>query len=102
YFAAVEYRVLVALAAGLGGLILWATILIGVLTGDSAGMLACLGALSMAAPAAVFARRLGWPLRVAWLVPVVLPALFYSILNSMFVTIRNDGVRWRDTFYPLE
>jgi hypothetical protein len=25
-----------------------------------------------------------------------------AVLNSAFVTLRQGGIRWRETFYPLE
>jgi hypothetical protein len=31
-----------------------------------------------------------------------LPLLLYSLLNSTWVTLRQGGVRWRDSLYPLE
>jgi hypothetical protein len=27
---------------------------------------------------------------------------WYALVNSTVVTLRNGGVRWRETFYPLE
>jgi hypothetical protein len=50
----------------------------------------------------ILARRLGWSWKCAALVPFVYPALFYAALNSTLVTLRQGGVRWRDTFYSLE
>jgi len=29
------------------------------------------------------------------------PVFLYALLNSTFVTLRQGGIRWRDTFYPL-
>ena len=40
-----------------------------------------------------------------WVVPLMLPASFgilFAFLRSMIITLRQGGVRWRDTFYPLE
>jgi hypothetical protein len=34
--------------------------------------------------------------------PVTASLFFYTILRSAAVTLRQGGVRWRDTFYPLE
>ena len=34
-------------------------------------------------------------------VPFMLPVFFYAMLRSTFLTLRQGGVRWRDTFYPL-
>jgi len=36
------------------------------------------------------------------MMPLVFPLLIYALLRSALVTIRQGGVRWRDTFYSLE
>ena len=51
---------------------------------------------------AILARRLGFPLRRAVLAPLMFPALFYALLVSTLVTVRQGGIRWRGTFYSLE
>jgi len=33
--------------------------------------------------------------------PFMLPIFMYALLNSTLVTLRQGGVRWRDTVYPL-
>jgi hypothetical protein len=53
-------------------------------------------------PAAVFARRLGWPFGSAAMAPLLYPVLVYAVVNSAFATLRQRGVRWRNTFYPLD
>lgn len=52
-------------------------------------------------PAAVFARRLGWSFRTTVIVPFMFPLLLYAVLNSTFVTLRQDGIRWREPFYSM-
>lgn len=40
-----------------------------------------------------------------WLFPMLMPsglAFVFAFLRSGWVTLRQGGVRWRDTFYPLE
>ncbi len=40
-----------------------------------------------------------------WLFPMLMPsglAFVFSFLRSGWITLRQGGVRWRDTFYPLE
>jgi hypothetical protein len=32
----------------------------------------------------------------------MLPVLLYALLNSTSVALRQGGIRWRDTFYPLD
>jgi len=34
--------------------------------------------------------------------PFVFVTLFYAITRSTWITLRQGGVRWRDTFYPLD
>jgi len=34
--------------------------------------------------------------------PFMLALFLYALLNSAFVTLRQGGIRWRDTFYPLD
>ena len=40
-----------------------------------------------------------------WLFPMLMPsglAFVFAFLRSGWITLRQGGVRWRDTFYPLE
>jgi hypothetical protein len=34
--------------------------------------------------------------------PLLYPVLFFAVVNSAVVTLRQGGVRWRDTFYSLD
>ena len=34
--------------------------------------------------------------------PISTSLFMYTLLRSMFVTIRDDGIVWRGTKYPLE
>jgi hypothetical protein len=52
-------------------------------------------------PAKILARRLEWPWRVALLTPFMIPVFVYALLKSTWLTLRQGGVRWRETFYPL-
>ena len=91
-----------ALGLGFGGTLLWAVGLVGPFTGAAAGFVAGSALLSLSLPAGILVRRLGWSWSAAALAPFVFPALFYAVLNSAFVTVRQGGVRWRDTFYALD
>jgi len=54
--------------------------------------------LAYAGGALVFGSR-------PWVLPVMLPAsigILFAFLRSMVITLRQGGVRWRDTFYPLD
>ncbi len=102
YFAAMDFRLATALAAGLGGMMFWCVAIVGLLMGTAVGVAAGLAMLSLGVPAYIFARRLGWGGGSALLTPLVFPVLFYAMLNSAWVTTRQGGVYWRDTFYSLE
>jgi hypothetical protein len=52
-------------------------------------------------PAGILARRLGWSWPCAVGMPSMVPVFLYALLHSTFVTRRQGGIRWRDTFYPL-
>ena len=79
----------------------WLGALVGPWTGSIAGIAAGLGLLALCIPAALAARRLRWPVAAVLLVPLFAPVFGVSLVNSAAVTLRHDGVRWRDTFYPL-
>lgn len=102
YFAAIDFRFAAALFAGLGGMLFWCIAIIGPFTGTAVGVTAGLAMLSLTAPAYVLARRLGWGGASAILTPLIFPALFYALLNSVWVTTRQGGIFWRNTFHPLE
>jgi glycosyltransferase involved in cell wall biosynthesis len=48
------------------------------------------------------AARSGNGLRVAPALPVMLLTFIYVLWRSAVITLRQRGVRWRDTFYPLD
>jgi glycosyltransferase involved in cell wall biosynthesis len=102
YFAAVDYRTAVALFVGTVLPLLWCATVIGPFTLRFSGLAAGAGLLSCIIPALVIAKRLQWGIRGALLTPFLLVALFYAVLRSTVVTLKQGGVRWRDTFYPLE
>src|SRR5207253_8948782 len=82
--------------------LLWAAGVAGPWTGTAAGAAAGLALLSVTVPAAVLAPRLRLPRLAAALVPVVFPVLVLVMFNSAYRTLRQGGIRWRDTFYPLD
>jgi hypothetical protein len=102
YFAAIDYRPVPAIALGIGGPLLWLVAGVGPFTGTVVGTITGIALLSLMLPAGIVARRLGWPLRCAALTPFIYPALFYAVLNSALKTLRQGGIRWRDTFYSLD
>jgi glycosyltransferase involved in cell wall biosynthesis len=46
--------------------------------------------------------RSGVPAYYFLLHPVSTALFIYTLLRSMFLTLRNDGIIWRGTWYPLE
>src|SRR4030095_9322097 len=91
YFAALDFRLVPALVAGLGGILIWCLAIIGPFTGTVAGIAAGLTLLSLMLPAGIFAQRLGWSFHGALLMPFIFPVLFYAMLNSALVTVRQGG-----------
>jgi glycosyltransferase involved in cell wall biosynthesis len=102
YFAALDYRTSLGLLVGVLMTLLWCGAVAGPFTGRFLGIAAGASLLSGAIPALVIAKRLKWPKRGALLTPFVFVALYYAVLNSTVVTVRQGGIRWRDTFYSLE
>lgn len=101
YFAALNFYIAAAIGAGPVCMLLWAACVAGPFTGTAAGLFAGAALLSCIVPAVVVTRRLRWPWRYALWVPFVFVTLNYAILRSAWVTLRQGGIRWRDTFYPL-
>lgn len=102
YFAAVDYRTGLVLAGSAFVILVFSVLVLGLLSGTVVGLAAALSPLSLILPAAILARRLGWPWKVAVCVPFMIPLFLYAVLNSTFVTLRQGGIRWRETFYPLD
>ncbi len=101
HFAAAGYRLSRVLPGAAVLAAFWGVGVVGPWTCTAAGVAAGVGLMSLAVPAAVAAVRLGRPVAAAVLVPLFLPVLAASLLNSAARTLSRGGVRWRDTFYPL-
>ena len=102
YFAFFEFRLSLALLVCGFMALLMVMVVLGAISGTPAGVAAALSPLALVWPAAILARRIGWPWTVALGVPFVMPVFTLALLNSTFVTLRQGGVRWRETFYALE
>jgi hypothetical protein len=105
FFAQMQYSVPLALFVSCVILIVWLLPIMGlvtaVLTGSSAGWLAFgVYALSLV-PASIAARRFQTTRLASMLGPLFLVVVPWAILRSMWTTLRQGGVRWRDTFHPL-
>ena len=101
YFAITDYRVWLVVAGSLAASLILGIVVAGLLSGTLAGLAAGLSPLMLTLPAAILARRVGWAWPCALYLPFMFPVFLYAILNSTFVTLRQGGIRWRDTFYPL-
>jgi hypothetical protein len=101
HFAVTGYRLTPVVAGAVVLALFWAGALVGPWTGTTAGMAAGIGLAALILPAAVAARRLRTSVATAALVPLVLPLLGISLVNSATRTLCRGGIRWRDTFYPL-
>ncbi len=102
YFAALGFRLGPVLAGSVAVILIFAVIFLGLISGTVAGLTAAFSPLMLALPASIHAKRVGWPWACAVLAPFMVPAIFCAMVNSTWVTLRQGGVRWRDTFYSLE
>ena len=101
YFAVLDYRSWLVLAGSVFVVLVSTILLLGLLSGTPAGLVAAFSPLSIILPAGILARRVGWSWPCAICVPFMFPVFLYALLNSTFVALRQGGIRWRDTFYPL-
>lgn len=101
HFALTDYRLSLVIGVSLFTGLLWGTALVGPFTGQAGGWAAFLACQSLGIPAAILSGRVGWTRWNGWLAPWLFPILTFSLINSTYVTLRQGGVRWRDTFYPL-
>jgi hypothetical protein len=102
FFAALDFRLELALGGSVAGILIFAVIVLGFMAGTAAGLIAALSPLTLILPASILARRVGWPWPCAVFMPFMLPVFLYALVNSTWVTLRKGGVRWRDTFYSLD
>jgi glycosyltransferase involved in cell wall biosynthesis len=101
-FAALDFSLGLALAQSGGVLLLLAVFVLGLMSGTVAGLAAALSPLTLILPANILARRVGCPWPCAVFVPFMAPTIVCAMVNSTWVTLRQGGVRWRDTFYSLD
>ena len=102
YFAVLDFRLGLVLVGGLFVMLVLCVLITGLMTATAAGLAAGLSPALLVLPAGILARRLNWHWSCAVLTPFMIPVFLYSLLNSTWVTLRQGGIRWRDTFYPLE
>jgi glycosyltransferase involved in cell wall biosynthesis len=102
YFAMLDFRLGLALSGSAFVILIFATLLVGLLTRTASGLAAGLSPLSLILPAAILARRVGWSWPCAVFMPFMFPVFLYALINSTVLTLRQGGIRWRDTFYSLD
>jgi cellulose synthase/poly-beta-1,6-N-acetylglucosamine synthase-like glycosyltransferase len=100
YFAAIDFRVPVAVFAVLAFVLLFGTPLAGLASGTWLGLACGVSPFLLSLPAALGAPRMGWSPAVGLLVPFFYPLPMIALARSAILTLRQGGVRWRDTFYP--
>lgn len=83
-------------------LCMWLGALLGPLTGTWAGFAAAAAMTPFIVGAAIQARKVNWPVAAALLVPLTVVIIIVIFWNSAITALRQGGVRWRDTFYPLD
>ena len=81
---------------------MWLGGLLGAFTNTWAGYAATLAMAPFVMGAVMQARRLRWPIGAALLVPFTVVVIIAVFWNSAITLLRQGGVRWRDTFYPLD
>jgi glycosyltransferase involved in cell wall biosynthesis len=100
-FASAEFRL---------GLVVGATLLVGAgyllaLLGPwldgAAGLFVLAGFASLGVAGVFHARLHRYSSAAGALLPLMVPFGWLVLWNSMLVTLRQGGIRWRDTFYPL-
>jgi glycosyltransferase involved in cell wall biosynthesis len=102
YFAITDFRLWLVLLGSSAAMLVFCTLIAGLTAGTLAGLAAGLSPLSLILPAGILARRLGWSWPCAIGMPFMFPVFLYALLNSTWVTVRQGGIRWRETFYPLD
>ena len=100
-FAVLRYRTPVAAAAVLGGAAMLGVTFAAPWFGGALGWLPFGCCLATGSAGALLAHRLRWPIAAGLLTPFTRVMLLVALANSTWVTLRQGGVRWRGTFYPL-
>jgi glycosyltransferase involved in cell wall biosynthesis len=101
WFAAVEYQLLPALLIVFVLFGSWFGAFLAPLYEPVWGWLAFAAVLSTMFPAMAQARLSRWPWYSAILAPLGYPIFATAGVHSIWKTLRQGGVRWRETFYPL-
>lgn len=101
-FALIGFRVsLAALGVVIPGAV-WLVSVLAPLSGTPAGLTLGAAVASMMVPGAWVARRMGWGPWPVLLSPLMAPIPLAALAHSTWTTLRNGGIRWRETFYSLD
>lgn len=102
WFAAVDYKVLsgIAIFSFLPAMVLLTLCLL--CGGGFWGWIPFLALATVVIPGTHAARRFGWQQSIALFAPAGWFVFSAAGVNSMWKTLRNGGVSWRDHFYPLD
>ena len=101
YFAALEYRTWLVVFGAALMFAFSAVLILGLFAGTPVGLVAALSPLSLVIPGLVISKRLRWRRAGALLIPLMFPIFFFALVNSAWATLRQGGIRWRETFYSL-
>lgn len=108
HFAVLGFRVWLVALAALAFAGVWGAAALGPAIGFAgrggarwAGLAAFGALMTNAVPAAILARRMGWPRVAALGAPILMALLPIALMNSAARTLWRGGIRWRETFYPL-
>jgi cellulose synthase/poly-beta-1,6-N-acetylglucosamine synthase-like glycosyltransferase len=100
-FAFLGYHTFATLAFVLAAAALWLAGPLGFAYGGAIGWFAGIAWLSTSIPSAIVAARSGEHRGFALLAPLGFPLILATVVRSTWTTLRQGGVRWRGTLYPL-
>lgn len=101
-FASAGYRLELVVASTLLMGAMYLGGLLGPWLGGAPGVVAAGGFWSLGVAGLFHARLHRYSAAAGALLPPMLPFAWIVLWNSTLVTLRQGGIRWRDTFYPLE
>ncbi|MFO1053223.1 MAG: glycosyltransferase family 2 protein [Planctomycetota bacterium] len=102
FFALFRFRTALAIAAVVAETASWVIPVLGAVVGSRAGLFAIVCYLMLIPVGVILARRYRSPIALAAAVPLLFPLVPLILFNSVIATLRRGGVRWRETFYPLD
>ncbi|MCG8583847.1 MAG: glycosyltransferase family 2 protein [Pirellulales bacterium] len=101
WFAAIGFRLWLAAAVVMALTSAWIIAVTGPLWDTQYGWFALAGLLAIILPSLADARAYRWPMYSALFAPLGHVVFVWAAVNSVYKTLRQGGIRWRDTFYSL-